>query len=149
MTYVESKIDFTKIITLPQMRTQFEPHAIQELADAITQAKGILNPPIVVPFSQKGFTEYVGFVCTVYKQKLSKAEMNSFYKKAVGQKFATMVAGKGVYVLVTYYGMRGVLSVRRKMMVIKLQVGSVGINILVRILRRLLFVLRIPKTPKL
>lgn len=94
MTYVESKIDFTKIITLPQMRTQFEPHAIQELADAITQAKGILNPPIVVPFSQKGFTEYVGFVCTVYKQKLSKAEMNSFYKKAVGQKFATMVAGE-------------------------------------------------------
>ncbi len=94
MRYSEDKLDFTKIITLPQMRTDFDPKTLQELADSIAESKGMISLQIVATFSPKDFWSYSEFVCTVYRRKLSSIEMRQIKKKIGKSNVRVMIAGE-------------------------------------------------------
>ncbi len=94
MQYSQEILDFKHIVTLPQMRTEFDRQSLQELADSIARERSIINPQIVAVFSKEDFLLYAKFVCEVYQKNLNKVELGKLLKKMHNKKMYVMIAGE-------------------------------------------------------
>lgn len=94
MRYSEATVDFTHIITLPQMRTEFDPQALRQLVDSIVKSGGLINPQIVTNLPEKEFWEYSKLVCGIYEKQLSQSTIRSIKKKIGSTGAWVMIAGE-------------------------------------------------------
>lgn len=89
----ERYIDWRHLLVLPQMRKNFDPEKVRELAYSIA-ANGLINSQIVAILPEAEFWKYVDYVSKVWKVEISPADRERLSKQKRGRYFYVIVAGE-------------------------------------------------------
>lgn len=89
----ERYIDWRHLLVLPQMRKNFDPEKVRELAYSIA-ANGMINSQIVAILPEKEFWSYVDYVSKVWKVSITQEDRARLKKQKHGHNFHVIVAGE-------------------------------------------------------